>query len=198
MGQKTGDKLGWETSQEGEHSIPDQMGDKLGDKAKDKKKTSPGHPRLEPCWATRPETRERRTPAQMGDKCKTDEGGGHSIPDHRQEHCQTGDKLGDKRNTNWETKPETRARQDQGGGHSIPNRSQVGRRDQRQAKDETRDLDRKTHWETRPERGQRGGHSIPAKVKDKARWETNWQSRPQASPARRTQQVKDKMRWEEG
>ena len=38
MGQKTGDKLGWETSQEGEHSIPDQMGDKLGDKTRDKKK----------------------------------------------------------------------------------------------------------------------------------------------------------------
>ena len=48
-GTKTRDKLGWETSQEGEHSIPDQMGDKLGDKTRDKKKTSPGgqtqHPR---------------------------------------------------------------------------------------------------------------------------------------------------------
>ena len=42
MGQKTGDKLGWETSQEGEHSIPDQMGDKLGDKTRDKKKKKTG------------------------------------------------------------------------------------------------------------------------------------------------------------
>ena len=89
MGPKTGDKLGWETSQEGEHSIPDQMGDKLGPETKKRQAQGGRHSipderqatrqNKDKSWETRPETRERQ-----------DQGGGQSIPD------QMGDKLGDK------------------------------------------------------------------------------------------------------
>ena len=87
---------------------------------------------------------------------------------------QTTDKSIARPETSWETRerqagrrPETRARQDQGGGHSIPDRRQVGRQEQRQEKDETREADAapQPRWETRPEtrarRDQGGGHSIP-------------------------------------
>ena len=38
-----GDKLGWETSQEGGHSIPDQVRDKLGDKLRENRRQAGRH-----------------------------------------------------------------------------------------------------------------------------------------------------------
>ena len=110
MGQETGDKLGWETSQEGEHSTPDQMGDKLGDKTRDKKKTSPGG---------------ADTASQMKDKLRDKTKTKAGRQDQRQEKDKTRevDRASQTRwETRWETRPETsparRTQHPSQGGHT--------------------------------------------------------------------------------
>ena len=67
----------------------------------------------------------------------------------------------------------------------------MGRQNERQEKDKTREADRasqtrwETSWETRPETAQRGGHSIPAKMADKTGDKTA--DKRKTRPARRTQ-----------
>ena len=110
MGQKTGDKLGWETSQEGEHSIPDQMGDKLGDKTRDKKKTSPGGAdtasQMKDKLRDKTKTKAGRQD-QRQEKDKTREAHRDRRQDRRQEKDKTS-QADTASQTRWETRWETR------------------------------------------------------------------------------------------
>ena len=138
------EKLGWETSQEGKHSIPD----KLGDKTRDKKKTSPGG---------------ADTASQMKDKLRDKTKTKAGRQDQRQEKDKT--READRASqTRWETRPETAQR----GGHSAdktadkrktrparrtqhprPDGRQAGRQDRRQPSEA--DTASQPRWQTRPE-----------------------------------------------
>ena len=106
-------------------------------------------------WETNWETRPQTSPARRTQ---------HPSQGERQSHV--GDKLGDKtgdKPSEADTAPQPRWK-------TKPDGKQMGRE----------------NWETKPDgrqigrqigrQAQRGGHSTPPKVKDKARWETNWET----------------------
>ena len=177
---KLGHKARWETRPEtsparrtqhpSQGERQSQMGNKWGNKTGRQSQIKETRPETSPARRTQhPSQGERQS--QMGGETnwETSPARRTQHPSQGERQSQVGNKLGDKP-SEADTAPQGE-RQSQMGNkwrgktERQPDGRQIGRQDRRQA--------------------QRGGRSTPARVKDKARWETNGERK-----------LEDKARWE--